>query len=165
MTDLESNKSTHTDPIKSPKIPPAMWVIIWLFLMWLTAYSLPTFYYQWDFTNYVMVIFYVLGAGLIITSTLQFKKAATTLNPMNPDRASSLVTAGVFGLSRNPIYLGLLLILIGWAITLEHLIAFIWLPLFIFFINRYQIIPEESALHKLFGEAYKSYRKKVRRWL
>ncbi len=165
MTDFDSDKLHTQSDVKSPIIPPAMWVIIWLFLMWATAYSLPTFYYHWPLSKYVMAVFYLLGAGLIITATLQFKKAATTLNPMNPDRASSLVTGGLFRFSRNPIYLGLLLILIGWAVTLEHSIAYIWLPLFVFFINRYQIIPEEMALQRQFTKTYKNYQNKVRRWL
>jgi len=161
MTDFNSDKPPH----KSPKLPPALWVIIWLFLMWLSAYSLPTFYYQWAFTKYVMVIFYALGVGLILTATVQFKKAATTLNPMTPDGASSLVTSGIFGISRNPIYLGFLLILTGWAVTLAHPIAYLWLPLFVFFINRYQIIPEEMALQRQFTDVYKNYQQQVRRWL
>lgn len=161
MTNLNPNDK----PTVNPKLPPAMMVVIWLFLMWLIAFSLPTFHYEWAFTNYVMIVFYLIGVGLIITATIQFKKAATTLNPLNPDQATHLVTGGLYSRSRNPIYVGFVFILIGWAVTLEHPITYILLPLFIFFMNRYQIIPEEMALRRQFSETYQNYRKQVRRWL
>lgn len=82
-----------------------------------------------------------------------------------PHAASSLVTGGVFYISRNPMYLGLLLILIGWALGLGTASPWIVPPVFVIVVTVLQIIPEEQALEKLFGEPYVDYRRRVARWI
>ena len=94
-----------------------------------------------------------------------FRRAKTTVNPMKPDSASSLVVSGIYDLTRNPMYLGFLVILVGWAFFLSNALGFIFLPLFVLYMNRFQIEPEERALASVFGEAFASYRSRVRRWL
>jgi protein-S-isoprenylcysteine O-methyltransferase Ste14 len=91
--------------------------------------------------------------------------AHTTINPLDPSKATSLVTGGVFRLSRNPLYLSLLFLLVAYAIRLDS--PAVWLgPLaFVAYVTRFQIHPEERALQAKFGEAYQRYRRRTRRWL
>ena len=84
---------------------------------------------------------------------------------MKPDASSSLVVSGVYARSRNPMYLGFLLVLVGWAVFLSNVLGFLLLPAFIFYMNRFQIEPEERALRSLFGQAFVTYKSRVRKWL
>ena len=95
----------------------------------------------------------------------EFQKAKTTFNPMTPDAASSVVTSGIYHVSRNPMYVGFLLLLTTWAIFLSHPLPFLFLPVFVTYMNRFQISPEERALSAKFGEEYDAYKRSVRRWL
>lgn len=106
-------------------------------------------------------------AGLVCTAAglLAFSRAKTTTNPFKPEEASALVTGGIYRLTRNPIYLGLATILLAWAIYLSSPLALVALPLFVWYMNRFQIGPEERALTGLFGEEYIAYCGRVRRWL
>jgi protein-S-isoprenylcysteine O-methyltransferase Ste14 len=75
------------------------------------------------------------------------------------------VTWGIYAITRNPMYLGGLVILSGWAIFLSNALAFLFLPTYVLYINRFQIKPEERALTALFGQEYVAYQGRVRRWL
>ena len=87
------------------------------------------------------------------------------MNPTRPNATSSLVTGGVFRLTRNPMYLSLLLYLLAWAAYLSNWLALLLVPVFVLYINELQIKPEERALSTLFGDEYRSYAARVRRWL
>jgi protein-S-isoprenylcysteine O-methyltransferase Ste14 len=106
-----------------------------------------------------------VGILFMLAGLYEFQKAKTTFNPMTPGAASSVVTSGVYRVSRNPMYVGFLLLLIGWAIWLSHTLPFFLLPAFVLYMNRFQILPEERALSAKFGKAYDSYQQGVRRWL
>ncbi|MDX9706977.1 MAG: isoprenylcysteine carboxylmethyltransferase family protein [Azospira sp.] len=106
-----------------------------------------------------------LGLGFALAGVAAFRKAMTTINPMRPDGASALVTSGPYRFSRNPMYAGLLLALTGWAVHLSHLAAFLCLPPFVAYMNRFQIAPEERVLAAKFCEEFAAYRRSVRRWL
>jgi protein-S-isoprenylcysteine O-methyltransferase Ste14 len=93
-----------------------------------------------------------------------FRQAKTTVNPLKP-HASSLVTWGVYAISRNPMYLGGLIMLLGWAIFLSNALAFLFLPIYVLYLNRFQITPEERVLTSLFGQTYVAYQARARRWL
>ena len=110
-------------------------------------------------------IFIILGIFVTFSSARIFKKKETTVNPMKPDQATTLVTDGMFKITRNPMYLGMLLLLFGLSVFKGLIAGFIFLPLFALYITIFQIIPEEEAMLNLFGEDYKSYSNKVRRWL
>ena len=105
------------------------------------------------------------AAALMIAAAVQFARARTTINPMRPERASTLVTSGVFAWSRNPIYLADLLVLVAIACWIGNLLAFAGGALFVAWMNRYQIGPEEAALSERFGDDYRRYRERVRRWI
>ncbi len=96
---------------------------------------------------------------------LRFRKAGTTVSPLQPGTASCLVTTGPYGWTRNPMYLALTCLLLAWATYLGSLIAFIGPLLFVGYMTRFQIHPEERALRELFGQAYEDYQKQVPRWL
>lgn len=106
-----------------------------------------------------------LGIAIDAAALASFRRVRTSVNPMVPSKATRLVTDGVFAVSRNPMYLGLLLLLIGWALWLGS--ASVWLvpPAFVAFITIAQILPEERALDQLFGAQYLAYRRRVARWV
>lgn len=107
----------------------------------------------------------VLGLALDASAVLGFLKARTTINPMRPANSSALVESGLYRFTRNPMYLGLALLLTAWCLWLGNVAAFVVLPLFVAFISRFQIAPEERLLAARFGAGYAAYRARVRRWL
>ena len=107
----------------------------------------------------------VIGQGIAISGMVAFRRAKTTVNPIKISTASSLVSSGVFRLTRNPMYLGLLIALAGWAVYLASWLALLGLPLFVLYMNRFQIGPEERAMASLFGADYAAYKERVRRWI
>jgi protein-S-isoprenylcysteine O-methyltransferase Ste14 len=107
----------------------------------------------------------VIGLSISISGMVSFRRAKTTINPSKPSAASSLVTSGVYRYTRNPMYLGLSITLMAWGVFLSNALALLAVPLFVLYINRLQIIPEERVLSSLFGAKYAAYKEKVRRWL
>jgi protein-S-isoprenylcysteine O-methyltransferase Ste14 len=107
----------------------------------------------------------VIGQSISISGMVSFRRAKTTINPIKPSAASSLVTSGVYRYTRNPMYLGLSVTLMAWGVFLSNLLALLAVPLFVLYINRFQINPEERVLSSLFGAEYAAYKEKVRRWL
>ncbi|MDD2713543.1 MAG: isoprenylcysteine carboxylmethyltransferase family protein [Simplicispira sp.] len=106
-----------------------------------------------------------VGAGFDVAGLLAFRKAKTTVNPLAPQRSTSVVTHGVYGLTRNPMYLGLALILLGLAVYLASPWALLGPVIFVTYITRFQIQPEERVLAARFGDSYTAYCAQVRRWL
>ena len=106
-----------------------------------------------------------LGAGIVILGATTFWRARTTIDPVNLDSASSLVTGGVFGYTRNPMYVGFAAMLIGWAVCLSSPWALLGPVVFVLFTTRFQIIPEERVMNSKFGQEYAEYWATVRRWL
>ncbi len=84
---------------------------------------------------------------------------------MKPSTSSSLVIKGIYTLTRNPMYLGLAIILLGWGVYLANPVSLLVLPCFVVYLNRFQIVPEEKVLESIFGADFKAYSAKVRRWL
>lgn len=147
------------------KIPPVAVVFFTTALIWLLSWALPSFAFTFPARGIFAVSF--AGAG-VVTSALgvqSFRRARTTVNPMRPDSSSSLVLSGVYAFTRNPMYLGFLLVLAGWTIFLSNALAFLVLPVFVVYMNRFQIEPEERALAFLFGREFDAYKSRVRRWL
>jgi protein-S-isoprenylcysteine O-methyltransferase Ste14 len=106
----------------------------------------------------------LLGLGIMLTGVVQFSKAKTTIDPLNPEKAEQLVVDGVFSLSRNPMYLGMAIIAVAWTIYLANPWSILGVIAFVLFINRFQITPEERAMDSLFGVQYAQYKASVRRW-
>lgn len=105
------------------------------------------------------------GAAACVAGVAAFRRARTTVDPTRPDRASSLVRDGIYRFTRNPMYLGFLLVLLGLGLLLGSWPALFVAIAFVPWMNRFQIGPEERALAGLFGEEFERFRRDVRRWL
>ena len=147
------------------KIPPVAVVLILAALMWLAASAAPSLHYALPGRPPAAVGLALIGVAVCISGVVSFQRAGTTVNPMKPGSASRLVVAGVYHFTRNPMYLGLLLALLGWAVFLSNALAFAAGPLFVLYMNRFQIKPEERALASLFPQEYALYKARVRRWI
>jgi protein-S-isoprenylcysteine O-methyltransferase Ste14 len=146
-------------------IPPPVVVAIFAAAMWALARCIEPGQFRIPGQTGWAIAVLVVGLGLMLAAVASFVRAKTTVNPLRPARASHLVTTGVFAWSRNPIYLGDLLVLVAFALWFGQVLGFALLPLFVLYLNRFQIEPEEEALERLFGDDYRQYRTRVRRWL
>ncbi|HVN35202.1 MAG TPA: isoprenylcysteine carboxylmethyltransferase family protein [Casimicrobiaceae bacterium] len=107
----------------------------------------------------------LLGGAIAFAGNIAFRRARTTVNPFRPQNATALVTSGVFRFTRNPMYLGLAFLVLGWAVFLCSPWALAGPVVFVLYVDRFQIKPEEKILSAKFGAAYAEYAARVRRWL
>lgn len=147
------------------KIPPVAVFIIAALLMWLVskythAIDLPVLV-----GRLIVLAFLLFGSVMGLFGVILFLKEKTTVNPMEPEKANSLVDNGVYKISRNPMYLALALVLIAFAVYLKSLWSLLVVLFFMIYMTRFQIFPEERAMIKLFGEKYTDYMTRVRRWI
>ena len=154
----------QTQPMQ-PRIPPPILMLLGAGLMWALDHWMPLGQWMSAPWNRLGGLVAAVGIAIAVAAFVRFRKVGTTVNPVDPSKASRLVTDGVFRVSRNPMYLGLLLLLIGWAVWLGSVSPFVVPPLFVFAITVVQIIPEEQALSRNFGEQYVSYQRSVARWI
>ena len=147
------------------RVPPPLVMVTVALLMLATANLMPSLTFALPGKGLWTALTGVLGIAVAGAGVLAFRRANTTVNPMQVHATSSLVTSGVFRISRNPMYLGMVLLLIAWAVHLANAAAVLVLPLFVIYINRFQIAPEERSMQKLFGDAFIAYTKATRRWL
>ena len=145
------------------KIPPPIVTLI---------SGLAIYYSRNLFPNYQGIILDVFSASLLIfgiiiirSAFLLFKNHQTTINPLNLTKTSSIVNTGVFKYTRNPMYLGMVFILLSVALKFNIYGGLIVILIFFSFITKFQIIPEEKAMEKLFGQEFKNYKNTTRRWL
>ena len=145
------------------KIPPPAITLISISLIFLTK---PLFSsYQIVFNLEIGIGTCLIGLLILIFSVRLFKMKKTSINPLNPKVASTLVVSGLFKFSRNPMYLGMVFLIAGISIIINIVGGFFIVTFFVVYMNRYQIIPEEEALVDLFGADYKNYKERVRRWI
>jgi|TARA_Y100001963_G_scaffold81348_1_gene112781 protein-S-isoprenylcysteine O-methyltransferase Ste14 len=147
------------------KVPPVALVLIIALMMWGTAELFTSFSFSFFAASFVALLIAFSGVVFALLGVYQFRKQGTTVDPRIPEQSASLVTSGVYQFSRNPMYVGMLLMLVGWGIYLGNIASFIMLPIFILYMNRFQIMPEETFMAEKFGLAYQQYKKSVRRWL
>ena len=151
-------------PSLESRVPPPAVVLVTGALMWLIAGAVPLLHFDLPASRWLAAVLVSVGFATGITGVMTFLNAKTTVDPMKP-RASSMVTWGVYAHSRNPMYLGGFIMLLGWAVFVSNALAFVLLPGYVLYINRFQIAPEERALTALFGHRYAAYQVRVRRWL
>ncbi len=161
------------------KVIPPFQFIISAGLMYFLAFYFPAFYYDlphsWlassdlkshfslkNITTIIVVLFAIIIASFALWD---FHKYNTTFHPHTPEKTTSLVNSGIYAYSRNPMYLAMVITLSALAFHLQNLSCFAIVPLFIYYITHFQIVPEEKILTKLFTAEYKAYCTKVRRWL
>lgn len=147
------------------KIPPVVQVFLIAGLMWSLAAALPILDVVLWVSSPLALVFALVGITFALAGVWEFRSAGTTVDPRTPDQSENLVVGGVYRISRNPMYAGFLLVLIGWGVYLSNLAGFMLLPVFVLYMNRFQIIPEERYMREKFGEAYRQYEGAVRRWI
>jgi len=146
-------------------IPPPLVVAILAAAMWATNRVLDAGRITSNLQVPLAIALLIAATVLMAAAVAPFVTLKTTINPLKPANASRLITGSVFRYSRNPIYLADLLLLAALAVWLGHAANVVWLVVFVAYINRFQIRPEEAALTKLFGAEYATYCARVRRWL
>ena len=145
------------------KFPPPLVALAFGFLINYTKNIFPKI----EIKNEIIFGSFMIISGLIIilSAITLFKKYQTNITPLNPSNATKLITDGIYKFSRNPMYLGLLLVLLGISTILNPIGGLFLIPLFILYLNFFQIIPEENAMVDLFKDEFLEYKKNVRRWI
>lgn len=146
------------------KIPPLIVALICAILIWVIDLI-----YGFERSSFLFLVIsalvFIIGTIISILGVLEFRRLKTTVNPMVPEKSTSLVVRGVYKFTRNPMYVGFLLWLCSLGFFYSNPISLIPILIFYFYMNLYQIIPEERILEEKFGEEYLVYKSSVRRWL
>jgi protein-S-isoprenylcysteine O-methyltransferase Ste14 len=147
------------------RIPPPVVGLLAAAAMWGIDRLFPSL--RFPFAGHVAVAAVIGAVGLAvdIAGILQFWKLRTTVNPLRPEKVAALVTGGILRWTRNPMYLGMAVMLLGWAAYLSNPLSLLGIPCFVAYLDRFQIAPEERALQARFGAEFLAYRERVRRWL
>ena len=144
-------------------IPPLV-LLVFAGMMLALAKFLP--FGQFDFfgRQELKYLFWILGLAIMVIAMVQFRMARTTTNPLAPEKTSRLVISGIYGYTRNPMYLAMLLFLLGFGLKLGNAFNTLVAAGFVYYMNHFQIKAEEQALERLFDKEYTLYCKAVRRW-
>lgn len=148
-----------------PKAPPVLVFFVSGLAMWGANAVLPGLSIAFAGSRLVALILAVAGVAVAVAGASVFARAGTTTDPLNPNRASRLVTYGIYRYTRNPMYLGLATVLAAWALYLANGASLALVLAFVGYMTRFQIRLEEQALLTVFGDDYASYKASVRRWL
>ncbi len=152
-------------PSLDNKIPPPVIGIVVATGMWELSALGPYLALAAPLKQVIIALLVATGLALDVLGLMAFRRARTTVNPLRPQQVSSMVTGGVYRYTRNPMYLGMAVLLLAWAVHLSALPSFLGVVVFVLYITRFQIQPEERALQAGFGEEYLAYASRVRRWL
>ena len=147
------------------KIPPLLLAILFAIAMFFAAGYLPTVSMSDTLSLGLALLSLLLGMVFCIAGVAEFKRHQTTVDPRFPEKVSSLVSGGIYKFSRNPMYVGFALFLLALVFLLNSPVLVIGVFGFVLYMNRFQIVPEELMLKKLFGDQYQRYQERVRRWL
>ena len=147
------------------RIPPPLVAALFGLAMWALARVVPGIDAAMPVRASLATACFLVGAFFCLAGVVSFRRAKTTVNPLKPEQASSLVTSGIYRWSRNPMYVGFALFLVAWAAWLASPWTLLGVAGFVMYMNRFQIGPEERALAALFGPEFSAYRAGVRRWL
>ncbi len=147
------------------RLPPPIYLLLTGAIMWVISNSFIQGTLYLGVFSHMKWAFLLIGLAIDLSSLLHFFASKTTPSPFNPNKTSRLITTGWYRYSRNPMYLGMCLLLIAWAIHLANLYALFCVALFIWVLNQAQIKPEELALKQKFGAQYAAYCAQVRRWI
>jgi protein-S-isoprenylcysteine O-methyltransferase Ste14 len=147
------------------RIPPVALLLVTGAAMWAVTHVVPSMNATPAARLAVAVLLGLSGLLVALAGVREFRRARTTLHPQRPDATSSVVRTGIYAHSRNPMYLGMLLVLVAWGAWLANLASLALAAAFVPYLNRFQIEPEERAMARNFGAAYEAYRRQVRRWL
>lgn len=147
------------------RIPPLAVLALAGGLAWAAAHLVPTLNFDLSLRSELAATFGLLGLIISVLGVASFRRARTTVNPLTPDATTALVASGVYHVTRNPMYLGFLFLLLAEIVWLANPVALLAGPAFVVYLNRFQIVPEENALQARFGAEFNSYATRVRRWI
>lgn len=147
------------------RVPPVALFLVAGLLMWASSAWLPSWRISLPGRTVIAVLLLLAAGAIGIAGVRAFGRARTTVDPLRPQRASALVTSGIYRRTRNPMYVALATALLAWAVWLAHALAPLGVAAFVAWMDRYQIAPEERALRALFGTEFERYCSEVRRWL
>lgn len=133
--------------------------------MWVVANTLPALRCDFIGRRPIALGLFALGVAISLAGVIAFRRARTTTNPLRPDAASALVVTGIYTRTRNPMYLGFVVMLLAWCAWLAHPVTLLGIPGFVAWMNRFQIPAEERAIGALFGAEFERYCARVRRWI
>ena len=163
-----SDRPPVVSPSPTPldaKLPPPVVMLLCGVAVWAAVRAWPTLAIPLPGRGPLGIGVFALGLAIELVAAARFFLARTTVNPLSPQKATTLVTGGLNRVSRNPMYVGQALLLAGWALWLAHVLAPLGAVAYVLYITRFQILPEERALAARFGDAWIAYRSRVRRWL
>jgi protein-S-isoprenylcysteine O-methyltransferase Ste14 len=146
-------------------IPPPAVAALAALAMWVISLVAPTLQMPAAIRVAACAASALVGLFFSVAGVISFRRARTTIDPTKPETASSLVSSGIYRVTRNPMYVGLCFVLFAWGVFLSSAWALLGLLAFVLYLGRFQIAPEERALARLFGSEYTAYQAKVRRWL
>lgn len=147
------------------RIPPPIVMVLFGVAAWALSTVTPRLDVSPDERLIAAALIAAVAFGFAASGVISFRRARTTVNPLKPETASTLVNQGVYRVSRNPMYVGMALLLLAWSAYLAAPLAALGAAGFVLFIQRFQIAPEERALRSLFGAEFDAYTKRVRPWL
>ena len=147
------------------RIPPLLVWVVFAGAMFGVARLAPGLSFELSMGPAIALALVALGGAVALAGVIAFRNKRTTVNPLSPSTTTVVVSGGVYRFSRNPMYLGFLMALAGWAVYLSNIGAILLLPAFVAYLTRYQIKPEERALAAKFGGEFAQYMSRVRRWL
>lgn len=147
------------------KVIPVVQVMVCAIAIFAIDHYITSYGYIGPYHKLFASAVFVVSIVVIMFAVLSFKNSQTTVNPSTPENTSQIVDTGIYRFSRNPMYLAMALCLLGLCVFAQNLLTFLTLPIFVWYLTRYQIKPEERMLTKQFGEQYTQYCQKVRRWL
>jgi protein-S-isoprenylcysteine O-methyltransferase Ste14 len=147
------------------KVPPPVVALLLGVLMWLTPSLAGIVDAPFAVRVALAVAFVLVGQVISVSGIVEFRRARTTINPIKVNATSSLVCSGIYRFTRNPMYVGLFLTLLGWGVYLSNPLSLLFLLVYVLYLTRFQIKPEERVLLRLFGEPYAVYMQRVRRWV
>lgn len=146
------------------KIPPPVVAVLVAAAMWGVSSLQPSLPLAPAVRQFAAAALAIVGVAFDLLGLFAFRHSKTTINPLEPSKAATPVTGGVYRVTRNPMYVGLALLLSAWAVHLSMLWPFLGPVLFVRYITRFQIAPEERVMRRKFGKAYAAYAARVRRW-
>ena len=147
------------------RIPPPVVFLLTGLVMWLAARRLPHLSVDASVGAFAVGLLSLFALICGVSAVIAFRRARTTIDPVRIEAASSLVTSGIFRVTRNPMYLALTLLLLALSVHLATPWAMLGPALFVLYITRFQILPEEGVMRQKFGSAYAEYCERVRRWI
>lgn len=147
------------------RVPPLALFVVFAGAIWAVSRYVPAANLALPGRQTFALIPLLLGLAVISAGVFEFRRRKTTMSPFSPERTASVVSSGIYRWTRNPMYLGMALALFGAAVWQANLFGFAAVLLFCAYLTRFQIVPEERMLLKLFGEEFAAYMNQVRRWI